>query len=81
MWTTLGLVMRTPPAYPGKAPVYKSNFVPRDHTQATSERSFVFLAISCYLGAWILFGVVVHVGDWALHRAVEGMAGLMRVPG
>jgi predicted metal-binding membrane protein len=33
-------------------------------------RRLVFLVIAGYLGAWILFGVVVHIGDWVLHRAV-----------
>ena len=29
------------------------------------------LLIAGYLGAWILFGALVYIGDWGLHEAVE----------
>jgi predicted metal-binding membrane protein len=31
----------------------------------------VALLIAGYLGVWTLFGVVIHLGDWGLHRATE----------
>lgn len=31
----------------------------------------VALVIAGYLGIWALFGLVVHLGDWALHEALE----------
>jgi predicted metal-binding membrane protein len=31
----------------------------------------VVLLISGYLGVWTAFGALVHLGDWALHRATE----------
>ena len=36
----------------------------------------VGLLIAGYLGVWLLFGVVAHLGDWILHQALEHSAWL-----
>ena len=36
----------------------------------------VVLLVAGYLGVWILFGVVIHVGDWGLHHVTEQVAWL-----
>jgi predicted metal-binding membrane protein len=44
----------------------------------------VVLLITGYLGVWTLFGVGVHLGDWALHQAAKQSAWLQAnawVPG
>jgi predicted metal-binding membrane protein len=33
--------------------------------------ALVALLVAGYLGVWIAFGVVAHVGDWLLHQVVE----------
>jgi predicted metal-binding membrane protein len=39
--------------------------------QRPDRTRLVSLLIVGYLGIWMLFGVLVHLGDWALHQVVE----------
>jgi predicted metal-binding membrane protein len=39
--------------------------------QRPDRTRLVLLLITGYLGVWMLFGVGVHLGDWALHQAAE----------
>ena len=39
--------------------------------QRPDHRWLVFLLIAGYLGIWTLFGVMILIGDWGLHQAVE----------
>ncbi len=44
--------------------------------QRLDHRRLVVLLIAGYLGIWTLFGVMVLIGDWGLHQALEKIAWL-----
>jgi predicted metal-binding membrane protein len=44
--------------------------------QRLDRTRLVGLLIAGYLGIWILFGVMVLIGDWGLHQALEKIAWL-----
>ncbi len=69
-WTTMTFAMMLPTSLPLIALFQTITRGRRDHLQ------LVTLLVTGYLGTWALFGGVVHLGDLALHEAVERIAWL-----
>ena len=64
-WTTMIFAMMLPTSLP---------LITLFHTMTRSRPDhmlLVSLLVAGYLGTWVLFGIVVHLGDLALHVAVE----------
>jgi predicted metal-binding membrane protein len=64
-WTLMTVAMMLPTSLPLVTLFYAL-------TRKHSERSvLVGLLIGGYLGVWMLFGAVAHLGDWGVHEAVK----------
>ena len=64
-WTLMTVAMMLPTSLPLVTLFYAL-------TRKRSERPrLVGLLITGYLGVWMLFGAVIHLGDWGIHEAVE----------
>ena len=69
-WTLMSAAMMLPTSLP-----LVTLFRTLVHRRPDRTR-LVVLLIAGYLGVWTLFGVVVHLGDWGLHHAMEQMGWL-----
>ena len=64
-WTLMTVAMMLPTSLP-----LVTLF--RQLVRGRPDRTWLLvLLIAGYLGIWTLFGVVAHLGDWSIHRAVE----------
>jgi predicted metal-binding membrane protein len=64
-WTLMTMAMMLPTSWPLLGLFSKITQRREDHAQ------LVALVIGGYLSVWMLFGVLVHIGDRFLHEAVE----------
>ncbi len=64
-WTLMTVAMMLPTSLPLVALFYG---LVRRRSDATA---LVTVLIAGYLSVWVLFGLLVHLGDWALHEAIE----------
>ncbi|HEX5506268.1 MAG TPA: DUF2182 domain-containing protein, partial [Thermomicrobiales bacterium] len=71
-WTLMTVAMMLPTSLPLIALFHRMTGSRADHGR------LVALLLAGYLGVWALFGVVAHLGDLGLHRAIDASAVLER---
>jgi predicted metal-binding membrane protein len=73
-WVLMTVAMMLPTSLPLVALFHSMTRSRRDHAV------LVTLLIAGYVGAWTVFGVVVHQGDWFVHRGVHRVPWLLERP-